>query len=287
MKWIEETVKPEIENGSCKPRHVKVEKKKYNSDETYVVKKVAFFFPEHFKSVELEDWDDYNEKDYPYTENDEVKGIVWLRPGWYESIDCDNCDGYWSSPLKVIEWLDETTPEATTPLQEGKAATPVRSAEVAIKCFLSKWQCWFMLESNGKELMEAFKKELYQIVDYTATPAREVTPAAPVSEINGHALLLKLMKRKDEVDFNGQPVAKYIEDGQGGTTWIRHDAMVKTLNDLIAGEQAVATEEEIEKMAKAYAKQFNIPDMPIHSENERWNAIKHWIAGYKAHKGKQ
>jgi len=118
MKWIEETVKPEIENGSCKPRHVKVEKKKYNSDETYVVKKVAFYFPEHFKSVEWEDWDDYNEKDYPYTENDEVKGIVWLRPGWYESIDCDNCDGYWSSPLKVIEWLDETAPLPSTPARE-------------------------------------------------------------------------------------------------------------------------------------------------------------------------
>jgi len=45
---------------------------------------------------------------------------------------------------------------------------------------------------------------------------------------------------------------------------------------------AAVTEEELERMVENYAKQFTIPDMPIHSENERCNAIKHFIAGYKA-----
>lgn len=66
--------------------------------------KKCYYFPEHFKSVEWEDWDDYSEVDFPYTENDAEKEIVWLRPGWYEEIDCDRCEGYWSSPLPVTHW---------------------------------------------------------------------------------------------------------------------------------------------------------------------------------------
>lgn len=66
---------------------------------------VAYYFPEHFKAVEWEDWDDYNEEDFPYTQNDIERQCVWLRPGFYQSIDCDRCDPFWSRPLPVTHWM--------------------------------------------------------------------------------------------------------------------------------------------------------------------------------------
>lgn len=66
---------------------------------------IVYYFPYHFKTVEWEDWDDYTEEDFPYTEADNENGIVWLRPGFYQSVDCEKCDGYWSSPLPVTHWM--------------------------------------------------------------------------------------------------------------------------------------------------------------------------------------
>lgn len=66
---------------------------------------VAYYFPEHFKTVEWEDWDDYNEEDFPYTENDIERKCVWLRPGFYQSVDCDRCEPFWSQPLPVTHWM--------------------------------------------------------------------------------------------------------------------------------------------------------------------------------------
>lgn len=52
--------------------------------------------------------------------------------------------------------------------------------------------------------------------------------------VSGTLLLAELMKRKDEKNLNGQPVIRLIDDEiGGGTTYIRYDAMVKTLNDLV------------------------------------------------------
>lgn len=73
-------------------------------------RKIAFYFPEHFKTIEWEDWDDYSEENFPYTECDSQKGVVWLRPGFYEKINCDNCDWYWSSPIKPTHWQPLPSP---------------------------------------------------------------------------------------------------------------------------------------------------------------------------------
>lgn len=99
---------PELVDGKkAIPRHVIAEKKTHDG-KTYKSKRVAYYFPECFKSVEFEDWDDYDPKDFPYTTQDEEKGVVWLKAGWYESVNCDRCDEYWSAPLDVIVWLDES-----------------------------------------------------------------------------------------------------------------------------------------------------------------------------------
>ncbi|SKA30190.1 hypothetical protein SAMN04488128_103236 [Chitinophaga eiseniae] len=74
---------------------------------------ICYYFPEHFKTVEWEDWDDYNPEWFPYTEEDAEKGVVWLRPGFYQEVECDKCDGYWSSPLPITAW------QPLPPAQEG------------------------------------------------------------------------------------------------------------------------------------------------------------------------
>jgi len=68
--------------------------------------KKAFYFPDRFKTIEFEDWDDYSEEDYPFTEDDRDKGCVWLRVGWYEELDCDFCDKHeWNHLTKVTHWM--------------------------------------------------------------------------------------------------------------------------------------------------------------------------------------
>ncbi len=75
-------------------------------------------------------------------------------------------------------------------------------------------------------------ESLYNILEELRLPA--TTSTTGPTEINGSILLKKLMDRKDEKNLNGQPITRIIEDKIGGsTTYIRHDAMVKTLNELI------------------------------------------------------
>jgi hypothetical protein len=124
MKWINVTERlPEIVDKKTMPRFVKAEIKKYGGG-TYLSKRVAYYFYEHTKSVEWEDWDDYSEEDFPYTENDCDKGIVWLRPGWYELVNCESCEEHWNRPLNVVEWLDES------PVQKDEAREAVEELAV-------------------------------------------------------------------------------------------------------------------------------------------------------------
>lgn len=103
--WTPASTLPEIVDKKSFPKHVKHIRKNYNGKE-YEAIATAYYFPDRFKTVEWEDWDDYTPEDFPYTEEDENAGVVWLRAGWYSSIDCDKCDGYWSAPLNVTHWLD-------------------------------------------------------------------------------------------------------------------------------------------------------------------------------------
>lgn len=85
---------------------------------------VAYYFPDKFKTVEWEDWDDYDQQDYPYTTEDAEAGCVWLNAGWYESVECDKCDGYWSAPLTVVSWMpipSESTPSRIAELENELA----------------------------------------------------------------------------------------------------------------------------------------------------------------------
>lgn len=66
---------------------------------------ICYYFPNHFQTVEWEDWDDYSEEDFPYTENDADRGCVWLRAGWYDTTDCEKCEGYWNSPHSITHWM--------------------------------------------------------------------------------------------------------------------------------------------------------------------------------------
>jgi hypothetical protein len=108
--WRNVSQLPEIVNKKALPCYVRVEKRKHDGSGTWIQKAVAYYFPDKFKGVEFEDWDDYSQEDFPYTEEDSEQGVVWLRAGWYSSIDCDKCEGYWSAPLNVVEWLDTDTP---------------------------------------------------------------------------------------------------------------------------------------------------------------------------------
>jgi hypothetical protein len=115
--WVR-GVLPEIIDGKSKPKYVKVERKRHDGT-VYISKAVAYYFPDKFKSIEFEDWDDYSEEKFPYTESDEQRGVVWLCPGWYEDIECETCDtSYWSAPLNVIEWLDENNTSNYSALKE-------------------------------------------------------------------------------------------------------------------------------------------------------------------------
>lgn len=113
MKWkpVSEGL-PEMADRKSTPKHVRYLKKRWKGD-PYIAKAVAYYFPDRFKTVEWEDWDDYNEDDFPYTENDTESGTVWLRAGWYIDIDCQKCDGHWSAPIEVVEYLDESAPSNT------------------------------------------------------------------------------------------------------------------------------------------------------------------------------
>jgi predicted HTH domain antitoxin len=68
------------------------------------------YFPHHFKTIEFEDWDDYNEEDFPETEDDKEKGIVWLRAGWYIERECSRCDTLNWDSINITHWQPLPSP---------------------------------------------------------------------------------------------------------------------------------------------------------------------------------
>lgn len=136
-RWVKASERlPEIKDGKCSPVHVTHNFKNYGGKE-YVKKAVAYYFPDRFKTIEWEDWDDYSPENFPYTEEDIESGCVWLKAGWYEQVDCDNCDEhYWSSPLDVIEWL-EPIPAPQQNRGEGSEAVADMDEDVLI-AFVNK-----------------------------------------------------------------------------------------------------------------------------------------------------
>lgn len=137
--WVKASERlPEVVDGKCHPRFVRIERVGHSGN-GYAIKAVAYYFPEHFKSVEWEDWDDYNEEDFPYTESDEQRGVVWLKPGWYADIECDACDNsHWSAPLNVIEWLDESSTAAN---KEGETDHLIRQHAIAFMNWTLSGEC--------------------------------------------------------------------------------------------------------------------------------------------------
>jgi hypothetical protein len=107
MRWIKASERlPELIDRKSTPKHVRYLKKRCKGEPEVAIA-VAYYFPDRFKTVEWEDLYDYNQEDFPYTEEDVEMGVVWLRAGWYIH-GCDKCEGYWTAPLDVVEWLDET-----------------------------------------------------------------------------------------------------------------------------------------------------------------------------------
>lgn len=121
---------PELKDKKAFPVFVKHMKPRYKNS-SYEAKATAYYFPDRFKTVEWEDWDDYHEEDFPYTENDADSGCVWLRAGWYTSIECDKCDGYWSRPLDVIGWYEE--PDESTPPASVEEAAKIAGHYTALR----------------------------------------------------------------------------------------------------------------------------------------------------------
>lgn len=66
--------------------------------------KVAWYYPERFKEVNVEDWDDFNAKDYSYIEEDTEKGMTWLKEGWYKELYNYVDDYYFYQPIKPTHW---------------------------------------------------------------------------------------------------------------------------------------------------------------------------------------
>ena len=79
---------PDVFIDAKKQRKVKklmflVKKQYYGRTEPHVYVDIGFWYPDRFMSIEFEDWDDYDPKMYPYTEDDPDNGEVWLKEGFY------------------------------------------------------------------------------------------------------------------------------------------------------------------------------------------------------------
>lgn len=155
MKWItiksDEDLPKRIERRFT-PKHVRYLKE----GEPTIAKAVAYYFPDRFKTVEF---------DSPYTERDSENGCVWLRAGWYSAADCDNCEGYWSAPLDVIEWLDESPDSEAVEFHEWVGKQGYRLSHYA-----ANGEAVHLHESAGSTPFHELRygdwcttKELYQI----------------------------------------------------------------------------------------------------------------------------
>lgn len=100
-RWVKVSERlPELIDGKAK-KIMLIDGNKY---------RFGYYFPEYFKTVEWEDWDDYSEEDFPYTINDKEKGCVWLREGFYIEEYCSHCDMQVFEPFKPTHWQPLPTP---------------------------------------------------------------------------------------------------------------------------------------------------------------------------------
>jgi hypothetical protein len=79
---------------------------------------IGYWYPDRFMTIEFDDWDDYDPKTYPYTEDDPDKQCVWLREGFYIMNDCDNCDNHYYEHVNVVAW--KYLPEIPQFFKDGK-----------------------------------------------------------------------------------------------------------------------------------------------------------------------
>lgn len=99
-QWISTDELPELKNGKVYPVlvvNIEHGKRRINK---------AWYFPEKFKTVEWEDWDDYSQESYPHTIDDTENQCVWLKSGFYMEVENTDGNEYWSFPLNVTHWQD-------------------------------------------------------------------------------------------------------------------------------------------------------------------------------------
>lgn len=49
---------------------------------------IGRWYPDRFTTTDMEDWDDRSAEDFPWIEEDEKAGVLWLREGFYSEIEC-------------------------------------------------------------------------------------------------------------------------------------------------------------------------------------------------------
>lgn len=64
----------------------------------------GIYFPDRFKTVEFEDWDDFKPENYPHMIDDADKGCVWLKEGWYQELYNHVDDHYFYEPISPSFW---------------------------------------------------------------------------------------------------------------------------------------------------------------------------------------
>jgi hypothetical protein len=65
---------------------------------------LGYYYPYHTKAVEFEDWDDFESGYFPYIEEDKENQVLWLRPDFYEEIDCEVCEGTQYNVIDAVAW---------------------------------------------------------------------------------------------------------------------------------------------------------------------------------------
>lgn len=64
---------------------------------------IGYYFPDKFKQLEWEDWDEYKQEYFPWTTEDIDKGIVWANTGWYHEAERDG-EIYWEPIDTATHW---------------------------------------------------------------------------------------------------------------------------------------------------------------------------------------
>lgn len=132
MTWIDAKTTPELSAGAASEIIMK----------SKGVNHLGFYFPEKFMEFSMEDWGEYSEERFPYTEVDAENSKTWLRAGYYQEHNCNKCDTYYT-PIECDLW-------AYTVLKPNAPTTHATSWEEVKEKAREEW----MLKHAGEAVVK-------------------------------------------------------------------------------------------------------------------------------------